>query len=109
MLRRSKFPDRLLRDPLSAFRLRTEFSGQPVRKLFSRTSIRPGDPEFRLMVSGTVTRIGPNFSRRNLAGGRSLRRFSPRTAHMVGLGNYGHDYFLGNPRPCRAGLYRTAL
>ena len=61
------------------------------------------------MVSGTVTRLGANFSRRNLAGGRSLRRLSACAAHMVDLGNYRHDYFLGNPRPYRAGLYRTAL
>src|SRR6266480_7119433 len=104
-----EFPSRLLCGSIFAFRLRIESSAQPVRKLFSRTSIRPGDPEFCPMVSGTVTRVGASFSRRNLTGGRSLRRLSARTAYMVDLGNYRHDYLLGNPRPYRAGLYRTAL
>jgi hypothetical protein len=85
----------LLRDLISASRLRTEFSTQPVRKLLSRTSIWPGDPEFRPMVSGTITGPGANFSRGNLAGSRSLRRLSARPAHMVDLGNYRHDSFLG--------------
>ena len=99
---------RLLRDPISAFRLRTSFP-LTLRKLFSRTSIWPGDPEFRPVVSGTITGPGANFSRRNLAGGRSLRRLSARPAHVVDLGNCRNDYFLGNPSPYRAGLHRTAI
>ena len=34
-------------------------------------------------------------------------RRAPRTWWI--WGNYRHDYFLGDPRPYRAGLYRTAL
>src|SRR5437870_13884922 len=104
-----ELPNRLLCDPISAFHLRTEFSAQPVRKFFPRTSIRSGDPEFRPMASGTVTRVGASFSRRNLTSGRALRRLPARTGYMVALGSYRHDYLLGNPRPYRAGLYRTPL
>src|SRR5207248_5029435 len=104
-----EYPNRLLCDLISACHLRTEFSAQPIRKLFSRTPIRSGEPEFRSMVSGTVTRVGASFSRRNLTGRRSLRRLSARTANMVDLGSYRHDYLLGNSRAYLTGLYRTAL
>src|SRR5436190_16266033 len=104
-----EFPSRLLCGSIFAFRLRIEFSAQPVRKLFSRTSIQPGDPEFSPMVSGTVTRPGVNFSRRNLGDDRSLRGVPARTAHMVDLGHYRHAHFLGYPRAYRTVLYRSAL
>ena len=77
-------------------------------EVFSRTPVWPGDPEFRPMVSGTVAGLALTLVGGTLVVG-SLRRFSACPTHMVDLGNCRHAHFLGDPRPCCAGLHRTAF